>query len=199
MHAYCQSRGYHLKLYRGRFHLDLDRDPSLLTYGDRLKITLYEELYDDYDLVVWMDVDVLITNPDVTFESIIGERPFLWTYGPNGPLSGFTMARTIPEVHCFLHMVKHRAAEDYGMFGGGGRSDQDTMRYLGQWPPFKAVAENLVSCKEAGHCMPVEPFGWERYRYLVEWEPGDFMFTVPSLPLGERLEMLKAKMQAVYA
>lgn len=198
MHFYAQKHGYTFLPFKGRFHLDKERDPSLLTYGDRAKIQIYEDNYAMFDLIAWIDVDTLITNPEKRLEDIIGDRPFLWTYGPSGPLSGFTIARTVRETHCFLHMVKHRAAEDAGPAAPGGRSDQDTMRFLGQFPPYRAVAENIVSCKQAGHCMPVEPYGWEMYRWLVEWEPGDFLYTVPSIPISERLVMLAQKRQLVY-
>jgi len=199
MHRYCLQHDYVFLPSRGKFHLDPERDPSFLTYGDRAKLTIYESLYElDYDLVVWMDVDTLITNPKILLEDIIGTRPFLWTYGPSGPLSGFTMARTLPEVHCFLHHVKHLAADMRSEHDPTGWSDQNTMRHLMNLPPYDAVAQNIVSCKEAGHCMPVEPYGWEKYRRMVEWEHGDFLYTVPSIPLDERLDMLGIKRQLIY-
>lgn len=202
MHAYCIQNGYHFYPRKDFFHLEMDRDPSLLTYGDRIKIQLYKDLYslDKYDLVVWMDVDTLITNMTVQLEDIIGDRPFLWTYGPSGPLSGFTMARTTPEVHVALHYTQHRAAEDAGPRAPGGRSDQDTMRMFSSLPPYDRIfgGRNCVSMKEAGHCMPFARFGWETYAYLGDWEPGDFLFTLPSVPVEERIEALLAKRAEVY-
>lgn len=201
MYAYCLRNGYNFVPYKGKFHLDMALDPSLLTYGDRCKIQLYKDLYYQYDLVVWMDVDTVITNIDVRMEDIIDDRPFLWTYGPSGPLSGFTMARTIPEVHCALHAVQHRAAEDASPLAPGGRSDQDTMRFFMPVPPYDRIfgGRNLVSCKTAGHCMPFDRFGWSpRYSYLGDWEPGDFLWTIPSVPIEERLALLREKRIEIY-
>lgn len=200
MHLYCLRHGYEFLPYRGGFHLDLDRDKSLLSYGDRAKIRIYKDLYAHYDLIVWLDVDTVITNMDVQLEDILGERNFLWTYGPSGPLSGFTMARTTPEVLCALHAVYHRAAEDASPSAPGGRSDQDTMRFFMGMPPYDKVfgGDNCVSCKQAGHCFPFKLYGWEAFAYLGDWEPGDFLCTFPSLPLPQRIKMLEECRQAVY-
>lgn len=200
MHLYCLKNGYDFKPFYGKFHLDKERDPSLLTYGDRIKIQIYKDLYTQYDVVAWMDVDVVITNLDKKLEDILGERKFLWTYGPSGPLSGFTIARTIPDVLMALHMTQHRAAEDASPQAPGGRSDQDTMRYFMTMKPYSDIfgGHNLVSCKEAGHCFPFELYGWMAWAELGNWEPGDFVVTVPSLPIAERLELLTIYRDKVY-
>lgn len=200
MHAYCLAHGYDFRPFRGKFHLDMALDPSLLSYGDRCKIQLYKDMYDEADLIVWLDVDTMITNMAVRLEDIIEDRCFLWTYGPTGPLSGFTMARTTPQVHNALHQVQHRAAEDASPAAPGGRSDQDTMRFFAPHPPFTEVfgGRNLVSCKEAGHCFPAHIYGWERYAYLCDWTEGDFLWTLPAKPVEERVERLLEVRKATY-
>ena len=200
MHLYCVRNGYTFLPFKGKFHLDKERDPSLLSYGDRIKIQIYKDLYltNEYDAIAWLDVDCLITNMEKRLEDILGDRPFLWTYGPIGPLSGFTIARCIAKTHLFLHCVQHRAAEDASPLAPGGRSDQDTMRYFMTMPPYREVAENLVSCKEAGHCFIPEMYGWEQYAWLCGWEQGDFVLTFPSIPIDDRLELLKHYRQLTY-
>lgn len=194
MHLYCLKHGYTFLPFRGKFHLDPDRDPSLLSYGDRCKIQLYKDLYPDYDLIVWMDVDTIVTNMEVRLEDVLGDRPFLWTYGPSGPLSGFTLARCIPKVHLALHSVLHWCAEQKSAEAPFGRADQDGMRALSALPPYAEVfgGTNLVSCKEAGHCMPFDLYGWGHYAWLGNWDPGDFLVTIPSLPVAERIELLRS-------
>ena len=200
MHAYCLKNGYEFVPLKGQFHLDMARDPSLLTYGDRIKIQIYKDIYKHFDIIAWLDVDALITNMDKKLEDILGDRNFLWTYGPSGPLSGFTIARTRPDVLLALHSVQHRAAEDASPQAPGGRSDQDTMRFFMTMPPYDAVfgRHNLVSCKEAGHCFPFALYGWMQWADLGNWEPGDFVVTVPSLPIAERLELLSKYKAQVY-
>jgi hypothetical protein len=198
MHLYCLKHGYEFRPYKGKFHLDKERDPSLLTYGDRIKIQIYKDLYKEFDAIAWLDVDCLITNMEVRLDVLLGERPFLWTYGPSGPLSGFTIARCIPLTHLFLHSVQHRAAEDASPQAPGGRSDQDTMRFFMTMPPYDEIARNLVSCKEAGHCFIPERYGWQDYAWLCGWEPTDFVLTFPSIPIMERLELLKHYRKGIY-
>lgn len=198
MHLYCLRHGYDFLPFKNRFHLSIERDPSLLTYGDRAKIQIYKDYYSQYDAIAWLDIDTVITNLEVKLEDLLGGRPFLWTYGPSGPLSGFTIARTTPRVHLALHAVQHWAAEQKGPDAPGGRSDQDGMRHFLKVPPFDEVFENIVSCKDAGHCMPFSVYGWNEYAWLGDWERGDFLFTVPSLPVPARLKMLTECKEAVY-
>lgn len=208
MASYCHGHGYTYLAYPGRYHTDEARDPSFLTYGDRCKLQIYKELYADFDVIVWLDVDTMITNPAIRIEDVLGERPFLWSYDHHGPLSGFTIARCIPEVHMALNTVQRRAAEDAWSLGTsgkplapGGRSDQDTMRFFMPMAPFDAIfgRPNLVSCKEAGHCMPLDLMGVESiYAYIAQWEPGDFLATLPGAPVAERIEYLRAKRTEIY-
>ena len=200
MHYYALKHGYDFLPLRGKFHLDMERDKSLLSYGDRCKIQIFKDYYNDYDAIAWIDVDTLVTNLGRRLEDILEDRTFLWTYGPSGPLSGFTIARCIPEVHLALHQVLHRAAEDAGPTAPGGRSDQDTMRYFMTMPPFDKVfgGRNLVSCKEAGHCFPFSLYGWGDYAWLGNWEEGDFLWTAPAIPIDKRLEYLSGMRKRVY-
>lgn len=197
MHLYCEQRGYQFLPFKNRFHLDAVPN-KFLNYGDRMKIQLYKDLYDDFDCIVWLDVDVLITNMEIKIEDLMGDRPFLWTYCPSGPLSGFTLARTIPSTLLWLHSVQHFAAEKVSTLDPTGWSDQNAMRHLMHLPPYAEVASNIVSCKEAGHCFPADQYGWEQWAAMCDWEPGDFLFTVPSLPLDWRLGLMGIKRQMLY-
>jgi hypothetical protein len=208
MVEYAKKHGYSFCGWPDRYHTDEQRDPSFLTYGDRAKLQIYKDLYADFDVIVWLDVDTLITNQDKRIEDILGDRPFLWTVDWHGPLSGFTIARCIPSVHLALNTVLHRAAEDAWSLGTtgkplahGGRSDQDTMRFFAPWRPFNEIfgPQNQVTCKEAGHCMPMAYMKADPlYFYIANWEPGDFLWTLPGAPVAERVALLFEKAVEVY-
>ena len=108
MVEYAKKHGYSFRGWPDRYHTDEARDPSFLTFGDRAKLQIYKDLYNDFDVIVWLDVDTLVTNPEKRIEDILGARPFVWSVDHHGPLSGFTIARCIPPVHLALNTVLHR-------------------------------------------------------------------------------------------
>ena len=208
MVEYAKKHGYSFRGWPDRYHTDEQRDPSFLTYGDRAKLQIYKDLYNDFDVIVWLDVDTLVTNPEKCIEDILGARPFVWSVDHHGPLSGFTIARCIPPVHLALNTVLHRAAEDAWSLGTtgkplahGGRSDQDTMRFFAPWRPFNEIfgTQNQLTCKEMGHCFPCERMGIEPlYWYLMNWEPGDFLATWPGAPVQDRIAYLSEMREMIY-
>lgn len=224
MQRYATKHGYGLHI--GKYHTD---PRNLFTYGDRLKISLFNEHYDAHDIICFLDIDVLVMNSEIKIEEVLmghsltelskmgrgllaeaareKMRPFLWTYDPNGPCSGFWIARCIPDVHLVLNAVKNRCPE-YGKVSvkeslgpphsvtlqmePHGSSDQMMMRDLMNIPPFSSVLKHCVSGKEAGHCFSFEELGWPpAWNHLGNYEPGDFLLTFPSSPMERRLELLK--------
>ncbi len=80
MKRYADKHGYALEV--GKYHEDATR---LETYGDRMKIELYKAHYDEHDILMWLDIDVLVMNSEIRIEERLGQLPFLWTYDINGP------------------------------------------------------------------------------------------------------------------
>lgn len=208
MQKYCARHGYGLHL--GKY----ETNPlSLPNYGDRGKIDLYNQQYDSHDIVCFLDIDVVIMNHDITIESVLGDRPFIWTYDHNGPCSGFWIARCTPEVQITLDAVKNRAplmgnvrtvyvpgppAKTVLEMEPTGQSDQETMRAIMHMPPYSRVLQNCVSGKEAGHCYDYRALKLpERYDYLGNYEPGDWLITFPSMPIPQRIEKMKAAARMV--
>lgn len=226
MQRYATKHGYGLHI--GKYHTDPAR---LLSYGDRLKIALYNEQYDVHDIICFLDIDVLVMNSEVKIEDVLikrcaslpsevyhtsyegavvrgtEHRPFLWTYDPNGPCSGFWIARCIPDVHLVLNHIRNACPgagkvsvrEDLGpphsvtlQLEPHGSSDQMMMRSLMNIPPFSSVLKHCVSGKEAGHCFDFRELGWpEAWDHFGHYEPGDYLLTFPSSPMERRLELLK--------
>jgi hypothetical protein len=201
---YAEKHGYGVHV--GEYHTD---PTKLKTYGDRLKLELYKMHYDDHDILMFLDIDALVMNSEVRIEDVLGEfRPFLWTWDLNGPCSGFWIARCVPEVLLFLTAVAERAPRMGGLIAREelgpphsvtlqmephGTSDQTAMTALMNIPPFDLVAAYCVSGKEAGHCYDVEALKIPpMFHYINAYAPGDWICTWPSLPLDERLALMKA-------
>lgn len=200
MRDYCTKHGY--SLVQGAYKTE---NVDVLEYGDRGKIKIYKDLYAQYDLVCWMDIDLLIMNSEIRLENLITlpyeTLPFLWTYDVAGPCSGFWVAQTVPPVYLMLEKVQQKAAETSNLIvrenynphsvtigvEPRGTSDQTTMRSLMSIPPYSHVLRHCVSGKSVGHCYLYADYGWEQYNDLGNYEEGDFMLTFPSLPLEQRL------------
>jgi hypothetical protein len=158
-------------------------------------------------------VDVLISNPDIQIETKLSHDPFLWTYDHNGPCSGFWIARCTPEVLMMFNKVRNdgmlsrssiarvvdnpkRVTIDFEPYG---TSDQMLMRELMNIPPYKFVLQNYLSCKQAGHCFDLPAMGVpEMYNFIANWELGDWLYTIPSLPLVRRIALLRDKAKEIY-
>lgn len=203
MQRYAQAHGYGLHV--GEYKEDPHDLPN---YGDRGKIGLYLQHYDAHDILVWLDIDVLITNHETRVEHVLGDRPFLWTYDANGPCSGFWIARCEPLVAIMFNKVRAEAQLSRGVVvkeswkphniavevEPHGTSDQTTMRSLMHLPPYADVLRYCVSGKEAGHCYDYRIVAWpEAYDHLGHWERGDWLYTLPSIELVRRRVLLARK------
>lgn len=200
--AYCDRHGYGMEV--GLYHTD---PAQLDSYGDRGKIKVFEKIFNDYDIIMFLDVDALVMNSAIRIEDVLGERPFLWTYGPDGPCSGFWIARTTRDVYLTMAAVANRAPlvgnvrtrEEAGPphkivleMEPRGQSDQEVMRSLMHIPPFSHVLRHCVSLKEAGHCFHFGEVGWPaNWNDLGHYEPGDWILTFPAIPLERRVELLR--------
>jgi hypothetical protein len=205
--AYCLKHDY--QLIQSNFMDDSEYLPEhdLKNYFDRGKIKIYQERYPMHDILCWMDIDLIIMNSDIRIEDKLGDRSFLWTYDVAGPCSGFWIARCQPDVFMTLERVQQYAQTYSNVIAKEhffphrvtlqieprGTSDQTTMRALMNIPPYSAVlgGGNCVTGKEAGHTYLYDDYGWGGYRWLGDYEPGDWMLTFPSLPIPERLEKMQ--------
>lgn len=185
MQRYCEKHGYDLYLGENQYHTDM-RD--LLTYGDRCKIAIYKSLFDRYDAYCWLDVDCVVMNSDVPVP-LSGH--VYWSYDINGPTSGFFSALCTWQAHLFLHRSQHRSVEMADDEHKEGRAIQDAMQLVGLVPPCDDYM-TYSSAKEAGYCyFDAAYYGWERYKEMVQYEPGDWLVTAPSVPLDQRIEILR--------
>lgn len=209
MKLYCDRHGYGLEIGHYR------EDPNdLMNWGDRGKWGLFQSWFDKYDIIMWLDVDTLIMNHDIRVEAVIPRNvPFIWTHDYSGPCSGFWIARTTPQVAITVNKIRDEAVNGRDViakfadnpkrtvvqFEPYGASDQATMIRLMNIPPHNQVLQYCVPLKEAGHCFDFRALGVpEMYDYIGNYEPGDWLYTIPSLPLPERTRLLAAKAVEFY-
>lgn len=201
MKRYADKHGYGLHV--GKYHTD---PANLGDYGDRGKIALYNQHYDAHDILVWMDIDMLIMNSDITVEEKIGSMPFLWCYDVNGPNSAFWIARCQPSVKLFLNAVACNAPnrgkiiprEDIGpphrvvvQLEPHGSSDQEEMTRLMNIPPYSSVACYCQTGRKVGVTYLYDEYGWQDYYQYGNYQEGDWILTFPSIPFERRLELMQ--------
>lgn len=203
--AYADRHGYVLHGGAGKYHTD---PKNLRDFGDRGKIDLFCQLYDEFEIVMWLDIDSVIMDHDLKIEYNFGYSDFVWTYDPNGPCSGFWIARCVPKVRNALLAVQRLAqergkimvAEHLGpphkvtlQMEPRGASDQEIMTHLMNIPPFNQVFKSCcLPGKELGHCYHDYAYhGWAGLEEIGQYAPGDWIVTAPSYPHVKRLKILK--------
>ena len=206
MRVYTTRHDYELCDLPTGYH----EDPAdLLNYGDRGKYGHALGLFaQGYEIVCFIDVDVCVMNHAKRIEDVLGIEDFLWSFDPNGPCSGFWIARNTPAVRHLFTKVREKAlelgkvmtyekADPHGVvlqMEPHGASDQETLKAMLGIPPFSRLLWNCQAAKSVGHCYhdPAR-YGWhdEYTRGMVAYEPGDWLVTAPSVPLIERAAILR--------
>lgn len=191
--AYCNRHGYDLKV--GEYHDRAETQEDRVTRGDLCKAGMFRQLYNDYDVIMWLDVDSIIMNHDIRIQDKLrcvcappfpGCQPWLWTHNTDGPLSGFWIARTTPLIRKWVERFSFACAYEYG----GG--DQYAMEIISQRQPYRFIgdAEHCIPAKQAGHCFLPEMVP-EELKQFGRYEPGDWIITFPSMDIATRLEYMK--------
>lgn len=208
MKLYADRHGYSLEI--GQYAEDPQR---LEDWGDRGKWGMFLAWYGKYDAIMWLDIDTLVMNHNRTVEDMLQRGEFIWSYDVNGPCSGWWIAECNARTRMLASKIRHealigreittrmesnptRCVVQYEPYGA---SDQMTMRRLMTIPPYSDLLANCVSLKEAGHCFDFRALDLPKeYDYLGNYEPGDWLYTVPSLPLERRIPLLARKAVEFY-
>lgn len=178
---YCKLRGYtadRVKLDRGGY------------WSKMLALT---DLMPMYDLILLADLDALVMDFTRTIESVIGgvskETDLIFTHDANGINMGISFWRCTDWSYRFARKM----IEPPG-----------TMRFPHEQP---AVAQHLYSePKDKWHCAPQRAFNSYRYELYPQvrrpfpdgqYQPGDFIFHVPGLPLDQKIAVLKEMLPQV--
>lgn len=166
----------------------------------KIKFLLFQHFLDpdscltEYDWVVWLDGDLLITNYDKPlndfFNGMTGDQGYrgdlVYAHDPNGLHATVIMMRRSP-----LTLGYAFANGDAGMryFGQDYWSDQLSARMFLQTPPYRDLVV-FHSIKELC-AMPPDVYTHipERARKPYEWEPGDFALHLSALSIAQRIEL----------
>ncbi len=170
--SYCLKHGYSLYAH----HCEQSSPDIVWQRIDDIKSLLFQ-----FDLVVHLDADTLITNPHITIESIIGSETatdlFLGSDW-NGINDGFSAWRNAEQSWLVLGAMR-------GARSMGYTSPQDYItRGL---RPREINAETLS--QRMVNSYKTEEYGDLRERY--EWHPKDFLLHLPGIGNHRRVEILK--------
>lgn len=177
---YCNRHKYFLRGYLN-YHEDPERPE---TYGDKGKFQCYIDLRGHFEYVMFLDVDSLFMDMDVSVEEKIRGGPFYYTFDDNGPLSGLWIARTddLTESH-LRHAYEYAAVNNnvrHGKIEPNGISDQDAFTRLMHVPPFNRTLgiQNCWPSEEDGHC------------YESNYTLGKWIVTFPGIPVEEKMQKI---------
>lgn len=143
----------------------------------------------EYDWVVWIDADALITNYDVSLERWTkpGTHDLVLPYDANGHNVTVIMARNTELVFDFLWACNNAGRS---MFIKHDWAEMEALRYFLQTPPYFGMA-GYYSVKELCAMPPDQyaPHVPKRVSQKYEWSEGDWCLHFSALPLAKRIEL----------
>ena len=175
-------------------------EPAPIKYF--IKFVLFRHFLDpdacgkEYDYVVWIDSDVVITNYEIPLEKFFNGRPgtnederwggdIVLSRDPNGLHATVIIMRRTPHTLGFS-WANLNAGMTY--FQLDGWADQLSMRMFLQTPPYSEMihyhsVKTLCAMPPGIYPIPT------RVRELYEWEPGDFSLHLSALSTEKRIEI----------
>lgn len=140
----------------------------------------------DYDWVVWLDADMLITNPTIALDKWM-KSPLVLPFDANGINATVIMARNMPLVRDLLW-----AANSAGrtMFLQHQWAEMEALRYFLQTPPYAGMCAYYSVkelCAMPDHTYPIPAVTVQKY----EWTPGDFAVHFSAMSVEARVEYAK--------
>jgi hypothetical protein len=172
-----------------------DRLPSGQLVGIKgfVKLDLFLHFLPKYQRVVWLDSDLIITNPDISLDELtfFSPKPLIIGYDHNGHNTTFISARSSELMVQFMWAANNTGRK---LFLGHDWVEMEAMRYFLMTPPYQDIV-TYISCKrlcpilateyvDAG--LPLSVSG------VYSWEPGDFALHLSALPIERRTELAKA-------
>lgn len=161
---------------RGFIKLDL-----MLHYLDK------ESCRREYDWVVWLDADLLVTNVCIGLDDCMHARPLVVPFDANGINATVIMAKNQVLVRDLLWAANNAGRT---MFLRHDWAEMESLRYFLQTPPYKDVVEYASVkhlCAMPPGVYPIPDVTRKKY----EWEPGDFAVHFSALSVEKRTEMAR--------
>lgn len=153
---------------------------------DKMQL-ICDYLNKDYDVVMWIDVDALITNTSWSVDWILKEdkhADIFLTSDVNGLNAGVMLIRNTDRAKAFFY-----ACTNYGktLFGDRPNGEQQSIRHFSLAYPYDGIVHYLTDQRTLNSYYP------ELYKYpgseLAHWTPGDFILHLPGTPNEKRVEI----------
>lgn len=157
-----------------------------------IKFELLLYFLKDYEWVVWLDADLLVTNPAIPIEHFTMNVPhgIITGYDFNGTHTTVIMARNHPTVRKFLHACNSIGRR---LFLNHPWHEMESFKHFAEQPPYKGLI-GYRSAKELCAILADEyvPFGNPlSVSGEYKWAPGDFALHLSALPTEKRVELAR--------
>jgi hypothetical protein len=197
MAEYCTRHGYDLHIdrsdLRDAWFNACTGQRELLGIKGFIKLDLLLHFLPKYDVVCWLDADLLITNYEVKIESkmvLVPDTahitiPADW----NGHNSTVIIARNTGLVRRYFWACNNTGRK---RFLKDDWVEMEAMRYFAQTPPYdKILAYRSVKelCPVLGKEYEPQVPSWVSQSY--SWEPGDWTLHLSALSLDRRIELAR--------
>lgn len=144
-------------------------------------------LMGDYSTVLWLDADVLITNPKpITW--ILDENKaadIFLTADINGLNAGVMLVRNTPWSKAFFFACSNHGKT---LFADRPNGEQQAIQHFSSVYPYAGIVE-YVPQRELNSYHP-GAYDYPNCR-TAAWQKGDFALHLPSLPNEDRINILK--------
>ena len=196
-HEYAQQHGYHFfadcsDLYGPRGARVNGAPNEAVPLLGFVKLDMLCDWLPRYKGVVWMDADMLITNPKVPLEGFfdrMSRHDVGVSYDHNGFHSTVIFARNTEKAMDYLWAANHIGRNFYA---GDPWHEMTALRHFWQDPPYNEGFMHFFSAKET--CPIYKPayvkIGLpEHIGKAYAWEPGDWTCHLSAHSLEDRVKM----------
>lgn len=154
------------------------------------KQELVIEALREYEMVLWMDCDVLVTNPYRSIEGLTEGIHLSKDWGQDaitdGHFSCGAYAASHQSLPVFLECESYRNEHPDAPFG-----DQDALRHVYASGARKELFR--IHSRRAFNAVPIEV-----HPSVVEpWEPGDFLCHITMIPLQDRVRLAREILERI--
>jgi hypothetical protein len=176
---YCNRHNY--KLVLENKILDETRAPA---WSKILLLMREIKNNPDYDLIIWIDDDILITREDIKIEDLIKDYEFnniLISEEVRGPFNtGFLICKNNNTVYNYLQHI-YDLCEDYPRFKNGGNWEQEIMHihYYDNKEFYKIIPHNIIQSFYRDYDLPENK----------KWKLGHFSAHITGMNINKRIKL----------
>ena len=196
MKAYCERHGYHfyadVSTKRDTWVNPLSRQRETLDIIGFSKMDLFLYLLPKYARCVWLDADLLITNPALSIDELTfgSTAELILPYDFNAHNATVIIAQSTERVFDFMWAVNNTGRK---LYLGHDWREMEAMRYFLQTPPY-AEMETYISAKRLCpilHEHYIDAGVPAKVSEKYGWEDGDFALHLSALHIDQRVAIAR--------